>query len=214
MELVGDAPRRIGDVGSDFDVQSCATMLLFSAPRGNETPIVLAFESQLVRATVPSRWFGFTCHRDHGDLTWIDAEGEERTPRGSVRGNYRVTRMRCRRSGCKLERAVVALERHRRASRYFAASLGDALAVLWRSPLGDIRLRIAEPKALATAKEVSLFDDAEHGGFDFDDGNTELFVRGDIGYLLVERETAARKRAVHAFSIDPRGAVTALGQRQ
>jgi hypothetical protein len=58
---------------------------------------------------------------------------------------------------------------------------------------------------IADAPERTLLDDAAHGGFDWE-GDTELIVRGDRAFLLVESDHRDG-RAVHAIAIDARGAI-------
>jgi hypothetical protein len=206
------------DLAPPIALEPCVTpssqaLVLTGTPQGFETPLAIAFLSNaptIVQGRAGARGFGVTCHDETVDVTWIETASEERIEAArpspdAVRGDYRIARLRCRARGCAPEQVSVALERHHAASRYLVASLGDALALLWRSPFGDVRLRVAPFAEIADAPERTLLDDAAHGGFDWE-GDTELIVRGDRAFLLVESDHRDG-RAVHAIAIDARGAI-------
>ena len=163
--------------------------------------------------------FGFTCQGGGATLSWIKAleeqeiEGElgassdgEGAP---VRGRYAVYRLRCTNETCERGRAVVMLTRHHRASRYVAGALGESTVVMWRSPLGDVRMRLAPLDQLPAAPEVALFDDIEHDGFGWDLERDPIFGRAGNMLVLVSRQVGTSdETATYGLVVDGEGGVT------
>lgn len=167
--------------------------------------------------------FGFTCRGGGATISWIKAleereidgelgdvadgrVAEDGTP---VRGRYGVYQLRCTRERCERGRAVVSLTRHHRASRYVAGSLGDATVVMWRSPLGDTRMRVAPLDRLPAARDVPLFDDVEHDGFGWDLERDPIFGRAGNMLVLVSRQVGTTEQtATYGLVVDGEGGVT------
>jgi len=143
------------------------------------------------RVQVDSDWYGMTCYGRTASLSWIEASEERAFKRpaavgSAVAGVYGINRIRCTSSGCQHERADVSLQRHSRASRYAVGDLGKAMAILWRSPLGDVRMRLGPLDQLATITDIPLFDDVDHGGFAWELGWGAIFARTGRGILLAQ----------------------------
>ncbi|MEQ9322848.1 MAG: hypothetical protein RIF41_27030, partial [Polyangiaceae bacterium] len=168
--------------------------------------------------------FGFTCQGGGATLSWIKAleeheiEGElgdveERASEegAPVRGRYGVYQLRCTHEGCDRGRAVVMLTRHHRASRYVSGSLGNATVVMWRSPLGDTRMRVAPLDRLPAAPDVPLFDDVEHDGFGWDLERDPIFGRAGNMLVLMSRQVGTTEQtATYGLVVDGGGGVTAV----
>ncbi len=80
----------------------------------------------------------------------------------AVDGGVLVGRVDCDEAGCKLNEATLpGIE-----SKWWWAvgPLGDKMLLMWRSALGETRLRLAPLGALATAKDVIAFDAPDFGG--------------------------------------------------
>jgi hypothetical protein len=80
----------------------------------------------------------------------------------SVDGGVLVGRVDCDVAGCKLSEAKLpGVE-----SKWWWAvgPLGDKMLLMWRSALGETRLRIAPLAALATTKDIIAFDAPDFGG--------------------------------------------------
>ncbi|MEZ4440164.1 MAG: hypothetical protein R3B72_13800 [Polyangiaceae bacterium] len=164
--------------------------------------------------------FGFTCQEQGATLSWIKGLEEidapelappiamgpsEGTP---VRGRYGIYRLRCTAEGCDRGRAVVNLSRHHRASRYVAGDLGDRMVVLWRSPLGDVRMRVASLDDMPSAPDVALFDDVEHDGFGWDLERDPIIGRAGAMLVLISRQVEdSEDTATYGFVVDQRGQV-------
>jgi hypothetical protein len=214
------AKRTIGRtpvIDGELDLAACAhgagAALLLRAPaRGYDTPVTIARYDgswRVESTTVPSSAFGFTCTADSTHLTWFEPASEtaaKRTPPGrrTVDGVYRVARLACSGDSCRQEQADVSLSRHARDSRYFVASLGADVLLLWRSPHGDVRMRLAPIDEVSSAGDVTVVDDSAHGGFAWEQASTELVVRGDHAFLLLDTP-AGDRTASYAFVISDAG---------
>ncbi|HEY3255410.1 MAG TPA: hypothetical protein VGJ91_15735, partial [Polyangiaceae bacterium] len=80
----------------------------------------------------------------------------------TVPGGIQVGRIDCDASGCKSNEAKLpGVE-----SKWWwaAGPLGDKLLLIWRSSLGETRLRIAPLASLPTTKDVIVFDAPDFGG--------------------------------------------------
>ena len=80
----------------------------------------------------------------------------------SVDGGVLVGRVDCDPSGCKSSEAKLpGIE-----SKWWwaAGPIGDKVLLMWRAGLGETRLRVAPIAALATAKDVIVFDAPDFGG--------------------------------------------------
>ena len=146
--------------------------------------------------------FGFTCQGETATFSWTraldespdhDAPPRAALPSGAaqeqaVRGRYEVHRLRCGPRHCEHGRAVVMLSRYSPSSRLVAGDLGAATVVMWRSPLGDVRMRVGTLEALPTARDIPVFDDLEHGGFDWDLERDPIFGRAGGALVLISRQ--------------------------
>ena len=153
--------------------------------------------------TVDDPWFGLAC--DDGEATLTDVAEENATKvAGGHRGSYVITRQRCTPQGCRRERGEVEATRWRPASRYLATSIGESLAFLWRSGLGDVRVVVARPDTLTEAAARSAFEGDDHRGYHFDRHGAELLVRDGHALLLVGHEEAGNV-GTHGFMISRDG---------
>jgi hypothetical protein len=167
---------------------------------------------------VGSARFGFTCQGETATLSWIVGRDEiADEPPGSwddreespVKGRYEVHRLRCDARGCDHDEVTLPLRRFGKSSRYVAGDLGQATVVMYRSPLGDVRMRVAPLAELPEARDVPLFDDPEHDGFGWDLERDPIFGRAGGMVVLVSRQIESREdTAVFAFRVDGRGVVT------
>jgi hypothetical protein len=167
-----------------------------------------------VRATSP--FYGFSCQRQRATISWVMGAGEHRREpdllsegqAAPVAGNYLVNRLRCTELGCEHARASVALERFSRSSRYVAGDLGDSMVVMWRSPLGDVRMRVAPLEQLPDAVDRPVFDDIEHGGFGWDLERDPIIGRAGSVMVLVSRQIeTGEDSATYGFRIAAEGSV-------
>jgi hypothetical protein len=163
--------------------------------------------------------FGFTCRGDTATLSWIvgveevpdltfigEVESEANLPVGGV---YSVHRLRCAAGDCRHEHAEVPLERFSRTSRYVAGDAGDAMVLLWRSVLGDVRLKFGPLAELEEAPARSVFDDVEHDGFDWDLERDPIIGRSGAVLVLLSRQIGTTvESATYGFVVDEQGDVT------
>jgi hypothetical protein len=176
--------------------------------------------SEAVPVRADSPFYGFTCQQRRATISWAMGAGRSSAAerRGGpalsdadaqpVAGSYFVNRLRCTEAGCKHARARVALERFSRSSRYVAGDLGDAMVVLWRSRLGDVRMRVAPLEQLADAPDRPVFDDIEHDGFGWDLERDPIFGRAGSVVVLVSRQIeTSEDSATYGFRIAADGSV-------
>lgn len=208
---------------------SALATVVFRTPRGWQEPIHLRLGAGR---------FGVTCRGEGATISWIRSIDEEPAPdkwtqahmsergengggdRAPVRGRYEVHRLRCSADGCDHGRAVLLLHRYSLSSRYVAGDLGDAMVVLWRSAMGDVRMRLAPLEQLAASDEIPLFDDVEHDGFGWDLERDPIFGRsGGVLVLLSRQIGTSEASATYGVRIDAQGGVSpvsvaggALGQ--
>jgi hypothetical protein len=189
--------------------------LVFHTAQGWQPPIGLR---------IGSGRYGFTCQSERATLSWISGideayaagavvqGGAERPPETMpVRGRYRVSRLRCTAEHCDHRRVPIELARHSRNSRYVAGDLGSAMVVLWRSPLGDVRMRLAPLDQLPEAPDVPLFDDLEHGGFGWDLERDPIFGRSGSVLVLVSAQVAEQERSwTYGIRLEASGDATAV----
>jgi hypothetical protein len=165
---------------------------------------------------VASAQTGFTCEQEQATLSWIGGQDdwlpadEAPSPSGDeprpVQGHYQVHRLRCDPASCEHRRAVVMLRRYSHESRYVAGDLGASMVVLWRSPLGDVRMRLAPLEKLSTAPEIPLFDDVDHDGFGWDLERHPIFGRGEAVIVLLGTPTAeTAEPSTYGLRIDAAG---------
>jgi hypothetical protein len=100
----------------------------------------------------------------------------------------------------------LTLDRRRPASRYLAGSLDDAVSVLWRSALGDVRLLVGPADQLERAPQRVVLEGDEHGGYGWDRHGAELLTRDGWALLLVASE-ADGSLGTYGFSIGDDGSV-------
>jgi hypothetical protein len=183
--------------------------LLFRTPMGWQAPLDLRMSSGR---------FGFTCDGAAATFSWVlgDEERDEElgalAPREGdaarpVRGRYHVHRLRCSPRGCEHGKASLDLRRHSHQSRYVAGDLGDAMVMLWRSPVGDVRMRFGALESLHAAPEVPLFDGIEHDGFHWDLEGDPIIGRSGTVLMLLSRPLGEREdaSAIYALRIDRDG---------
>jgi hypothetical protein len=174
-----------------------------------------------VHVRTPASRFGFTCDGKTATLSWIigarerleeSAWGASASAPLAVTGNYHVHRLRCSPGGCEHGRAALPLRRFSKKSRYVAGDLGRAMAVMWRSPTGDVRMRVAPLEGLAKAPEVPLFDDVEHDGFDWDLESDPIFGRAGTMVVLVSRQIGVTEDSgIYGFRVDAGGVIAPVG---
>ncbi|MEM1031571.1 MAG: hypothetical protein AAGN82_14570 [Myxococcota bacterium] len=223
------APQVLGAVASpeqDPDFELCRTgdaLAVMVHGRRNQAGLHAQLFFRTAQGWLPpvpvhvrARRAGFTCQGATATISWI--WGAEETPIGvvtpwdteppAVRGRYHVERLRCRPSGCRPERTTIALERFNARSRYVAGDLGASTAVMWRSPQGDIRMKVAPLEQLPTAPEVPLFDDVEHDGFGWDLERDPIFGRSGTMVVLASRQSDdSLATETYAVVVDARGKV-------
>lgn len=91
-----------------------------------------------------------------------------------------VTQLRCTPEGCSRKRATVTF--HAIKAMWMVTDLEGKVLMLWRSPLGALRSRLAPIEELANTKDIVVFDDPEFGGPKtgslqfFSDGKTALVL--------------------------------------
>jgi len=188
--------------------------LVFNTSEGWQPPIGLR---------IGSGRYGFTCQSEVATLSWISGideeyaagaahDGGERPAESTpVRGRYRVSRLRCSAARCEHRRVPIELARHSRNSRYVAGDLGGAMVVLWRSPLGDVRMRLAPLDQLPEARDVPLFDDLEHGGFGWDLERDPIFGRSGSVLVLVSAQVAEQEQSwTYGIRLQASGNATAV----
>ncbi len=222
----------------EFDVcRSDRALTLMFGHRERDSALVTLFVRgdrgwhEPIHVKVGAGIFGLTCRGEGATLSWVRAIHEEPAPddwspslpeaattrsdgdRAPVRGRYAVHRMRCNADGCQHARSVVSLHRYALNSRYVAGDLGDATVVLWRSALGDIRMRLAPLQALPEAPEVTLFDDVEHDGFGWDLERDPIIGRGDAVLLLLSQQVGTSDAsATYGLRIRADGTVTPVAR--
>ncbi len=203
--LVGGLPR---GASLDRDPGAVAT-LMFRTAEGWQQPVSVRIGPRV----------GLTCQGETATLSWVGTIEERAEPSLAVReltdqesppvrGRYEIHRLRCAAGHCEHQRAVVMLERHAQSSRFLAGDVGDAAVVFWRSPLGDVRMRIATLDALPSAPSRSLFDDLEHDGFGWDLERATLFGRGGTVLMLVSAPLGDEGSATYGFRVTAAGRVT------
>jgi hypothetical protein len=146
---------------------------------------------------------GMTCERRGVALSSIE-ENDASPPGDASRQRYRIQRQRCTPAGCSGDEASADIARISRASRYLLGSIGERVALIWQSPLADVRSLSARPAELATTAAQSLIDDAELPGFNWD-AQVEMLAQGDHALLLVTA-THADVRATFGYVLGPGGA--------
>jgi hypothetical protein len=167
--------------------------------------------SKPVTHPIATRGFGLTCTEQRTHLSWIQTTSEEPLRDGSapgapIRGRYVVQRLRCTPAGCQPQRVELELERHSRTSRYAIVDLDDSMAIVWRSPLGDVRMRLGPLEALASTPTRALFDDAARGGFDWDRERGGLFARGPRALMVLRRAVRGDGLESYGLVVDATGA--------
>jgi hypothetical protein len=111
-----------------------------------------------------------------------------------------IHRAHCTVEGCKQEQATVkALDVK---AWWYAAEVGDSLALAWRDRRGLVRHRIAALAALDGADTTPLLDLPAYGGSDAQD--LEVFASGS-GLVVLFRD-----RGMRGFVVDAKGEPKAL----
>ena len=86
---------------------------------------------------------------------------------------------------------------------WLSATLADQLLLVWRTPVGDLRMRLAPLDQLPSAKDRLLMDTAEHGG------PATVDLQAFIGHRAVV--FLFRGLGLHALRIAADGRVDPLG---
>ncbi len=111
--------------------------------------------SKPAEATMPYDRGGeseLVCNASGGSIAWFKGDKTSAT----------VGRIDCKADGCKS--SEVSLPGFDSSYLWAVAPLGDKVFVLYRSSLGDTRLRIALLSELPNAKDSILFDAGDYGG--------------------------------------------------
>jgi hypothetical protein len=112
----------------------------WSKPAEATMPYDRAGESELV------------CNANGASIAWFKGDKTSST----------VGRIDCKADGCKS--SDVALPSFDNAYLWAVAPLGDKVFVMYRSSLGDTRVRVAPLAELASAKDTIVFDAGDYGG--------------------------------------------------
>lgn len=112
----------------------------WSKPAEATMPYDRAGESELV------------CNASGGSIAWFKGDKTSST----------VGRVDCKADGCKS--SEIALPGFDNAYLWAVAPLGDKVFVLYRSSLGDTRVRVAALADLPNAKDSIVFDAGDYGG--------------------------------------------------
>lgn len=192
--LADGVARTIGELASDarVNMRACVSAGV-TAVRARDD----ASKSDVLASLRDGRWtleelpagvppFTSSCHGAEVHLTWLETLTSEPSGRSSVRGTHRVHDVVCGRGGCRAAAADIALERYDLQSRFFVASLGEQVAVIWRSAQGDVRARIGPLSSLGQAPPSLVVEDAEHGGFAWDEAALRLLSAENAALLLLE----------------------------
>ncbi len=112
----------------------------WSKPTEIELPFRRAIES------------GIVCREKSASLTWAETKESEVV----------IGQVVCTAEGCKIESSTLS----NIDSRWWwsVGPVGDKVLVMWRSGLGEARMRLGTLGQLATTPDVVLFDDEVHGG--------------------------------------------------
>jgi hypothetical protein len=111
--------------------------------------------SKPAEATMPYDRGGeseLVCNANGGSIAWFKGD----------KTNATVGRIDCKADGCKS--SDVALPGFDSSYLWAVAPLGEKVFVLYRSPLGDTRLRLATLAELPNAKDSIVFDAGDYGG--------------------------------------------------
>ncbi len=111
--------------------------------------------SKVGEATLPFERLAeseLACTKSGTSMTWATR----------VDGNITISRLDCAAGSCKVDSAkLTGFD-----SKWFwaVAPMGDKVLLMWRSSLGDTRLRVAPLAALDKTKDTLLFDTQDFGG--------------------------------------------------
>jgi hypothetical protein len=207
LALEARAERLASLAGSDAVLRGCmgaelAAVRVRSADGAHDVLVVAdpqAPEGRWQALRLPAGYpaAGLSCQGARAHVTTIEAHDQEDGLEAAAR--YRLRDLRCDRERCAEHEVLLALARAP-GSRYFVASLGEELAVLWRSELGDVRARVGRIDALASAPTRSLLEDEEHGGFGWDGRPLALLAAERHALLLAEHGDG-----IYGFVLDAAG---------
>ena len=138
----------------------------------------------------------FTCGGEAAYVTW----------RQPSSGGQRIVQRRCDRQGCR-DRAVdlagMAVKEMWLAATLIADDGQERVLLVWRTPVGDLRMRLAPLDELPRASDRLLMDSADHGGPATVD--LQAFLgRAAVVFLF-------RGTGIQALRVDADGEVTPLG---
>jgi hypothetical protein len=102
-----------------------------------------------------------------------------------------IARWRCNATGCA--QALATPPAVVPDTRFSVAPIGDSLALAWSAPGEPLRLRIAAPHELETARDAILVDDAAHSGLE---PTSMRMISGDGLLLLLLQDEGGRIRAL------------------
>lgn len=138
-------------------------------------PFERSFESDLV------------CGKGRASLTWVR----------TADGGAQVGRVDCTAEGCKS--SDVKLPGVESKWWWGTGPLGDKVFVLWRSLLGETRLRVAPLAELATAKDILVFDAPDFGGPTA--GEVSSVITDDAALLVFRNEQPVALRIGNDASV-------------
>jgi hypothetical protein len=121
---------------------------------------------------------GLVCTKSGASLAWAQ----------SVDGGAQIGRIDCAADGCK--NSEVKLPGVDSKWWWAVGPVGDKIFVLWRSTLGETRLRLAPLAELAQAKDTVLFDSPDFGGPPAGDLSTALSEDGALFLFKGEQPVA------------------------
>lgn len=123
------------------------------------------------------------CRGEAAQLTWLLTKPD----------GVEMNQQRCTVQGCTRVRQLLQFD----GSDPLFGTIGDGKTILvWKSPLGDTRMRIAPLEQIGTAPPVVLFDDAAHGGMEV--LQRRLLLRGDHALLVLRTREGARALRISA----------------
>ena len=98
--------------------------------------------------------------------------------------DVRITQTRCTPEGCSRKQTRVRDVPIK--SMWMVTSLGEAVLMLWRSPSGALRARVAPIERLAETKDLVVFDSPDYGGPKT--GSRQFFTDGKTAVVLFVHE--------------------------
>lgn len=129
-----------------------------------------------------------SCHGATAHFTWIETVETGPEVGDAVRGSYRVHDVVCEAGVCGHHQGELELWRFAQQSRFFVASLGDDVAVIWRGPHGDVRAVIGPVDKLSSRAPVPVVEDTRHGGFAWDEAPMRLLSADNAAVFVFDSD--------------------------